>query len=362
MLLYRIVVKKRGKVYAIMKERLSNLELLRIIAMLGIVASHCIMYIFTPIHENNTLLCDFLVIQGIWGKIGINIFMLISGYFMCTMDFSIKRYLKLFAQIITIDVFVKGGLLLSGIMPPPTSIKGVFELVFPWRILTMDHFVAAFLVFYLFSPFVVTLIKNLSQEMHRKLIVLCLVIYMGYEIIPGFVVLLDPIVWFSVLYVIAAYVRKYSFKYSDSKRFWFLVMLITTIIAVLSVVIGKHTGLWGAYKFSGGANTLFSLSVAFSSFMFFKNLNMRYSQIINMFGAATFGVLLIHSSCGAMRYFLLVDLFNTPRLLNMELGCGIAYFCFVVISIFTICAIIDILRKKCLEPSTLRFLYKLFKV
>lgn len=70
------------------KERNSNLELFRIVVMLTIVAHHYVVNsgltaIDGPILANPlSVESIFLLIFGMWGKIGINCFVLITGYFM----------------------------------------------------------------------------------------------------------------------------------------------------------------------------------------------------------------------------------------------------------------------------------------
>ena len=67
--------------------RKSNIELLRIIGMLMIIAHHYVLNsgIIDAFEVGSTSMnYVFLTLWGMWGKTGINIFILISGYFMCT--------------------------------------------------------------------------------------------------------------------------------------------------------------------------------------------------------------------------------------------------------------------------------------
>lgn len=66
--------------------RSSNIELLRIVAMLAIVAHHyavnsTVTSLFDPLHPSANQI--FLRLWGMWGKTAINVFVLITGYFMC---------------------------------------------------------------------------------------------------------------------------------------------------------------------------------------------------------------------------------------------------------------------------------------
>ena len=84
--------------------RKSNIELLRIIMMFSIVAHHYVinsglMDAFdTGIASKASLNYVFLSLWGMWGKTGINVFILISGYFMCTSSLTIRRYCKILLE------------------------------------------------------------------------------------------------------------------------------------------------------------------------------------------------------------------------------------------------------------------------
>ena len=79
------------------KIRESNVELLRILAMLAIVAHHFVwnsgvMLLYDYGHVSRNM--EFMQLFGARSKTGINIFVLISGFFLCTSTLTINRFLK----------------------------------------------------------------------------------------------------------------------------------------------------------------------------------------------------------------------------------------------------------------------------
>ena len=86
-------------------QRNSNLELFRIITMLLIVAHHYVVNsglagAGSPMQTNpSSLRTVFLYLFGAWGKTGINCFVLISGYFMCTSRITANKYAKLLFEV-----------------------------------------------------------------------------------------------------------------------------------------------------------------------------------------------------------------------------------------------------------------------
>lgn len=75
-------------------KRQSNIELLRIITMFMIIAHHYVINsgIFSLMVKNpSSTRSNFLIIYGAWGKTAINVFVLITGYFMCTSKITAKN-------------------------------------------------------------------------------------------------------------------------------------------------------------------------------------------------------------------------------------------------------------------------------
>ena len=84
------------------KIRNTNIEIYRIIVMLFIVAHHYLVNSgLIQVIENEPLTgkSAFFYVFGMWGKTGINCFVLITGYFMCRSNITLRKFLKLFLQI-----------------------------------------------------------------------------------------------------------------------------------------------------------------------------------------------------------------------------------------------------------------------
>lgn len=76
------------------KQRNSNLELLRIISMFLIVLGHFAWQTNWSVN-NDTSLIRLGAIHCLWigGKLGVNLFILISGYFLINSKFKLKSFL-----------------------------------------------------------------------------------------------------------------------------------------------------------------------------------------------------------------------------------------------------------------------------
>lgn len=332
------------------KKRDSNLELFRIITMLLIVAHHFVVnsgliddgVIYSSPFSVNSI---FLLIFGAWGKTGINCFLLITGYFMCKSHITINKYLKLLFEIYFYKIVIS---CIFWITKYETfSVKSLLLTLLPFK--NIEHnFTGCFLLFYLFIPFINILIKNLSEKQHISLII---VLFLTYTVI-GTVkrVTFNYITWFSVVYIISAYIRLYPKKFfNSSKIVWF--MLASIFLSVASVIgciwISNKTNRNIAYYFVTDSNSFLPLITSVTAFLFFKNLKIKYNGLINAMGASTFGVLLIHANSETMRKWLWTDLLKSTEHFSSDFMPLYAFIC--VIAIFIVCCIIDQLRIKFLE-------------
>lgn len=327
----------------------SNLELFRIITMIFIIAHHYVvnsglMDITGPIQQNPLCLKSiFLLLFGAWGKTGINCFVFITGYFMCKSNITLRKFMKLLIEIYFYRIVIYLIFLLFG--KEHLGIKRIITLLFPISSVT-DNFTGCYLLFFLGIPFLNILISNLSEKMHQRLIVLLLFIYTGIGSIPFFSVRFNYVTWFCVLYIISSYVRLYPKLIFENTRFWLLMTFLSIILAMLSVIsltyIGEKYNRFLPYFFVADSNKILAVTTAFSSFMLFKNLKINYSPIINLLGATTFGVLLIHANSDVMREWLWKD-----TLQNITMYKSDYMFIHAIISvlgIFTVCSCIDVIR------------------
>lgn len=115
------------------KQRDSAIELFRIIVMLFIVAHHYVVNsgILQQITPDNVLQSHsiFALLLGWGGKTGINCFVLITGYFMCTSNITVKKFLKLFLEIYFYNILFYIIFLCSGYMT--FSVKDFVKTIFP---------------------------------------------------------------------------------------------------------------------------------------------------------------------------------------------------------------------------------------
>ena len=332
--------------------RSSNIELFRIVTMLFIVAHHYVVnsgltaadgpIYADPLHWRSL----FLLIFGAWGKIGINCFVMITGYFMCESRITSRKFFKLLWEVMFYFIGVQMIFWITGY--DDITLKSVIYTFVPVRSVS-DSFEECFLLFYLCIPFINILIQHLTEKQHWYLLVLSGFIYVFFGTFRR--VTMNYVSWFIVVYFIASFIRRYPKPLFENKKLLGWLSLLSVFTSVLSVIacaaMGKMIGRNMAYYFVTDSNTFLAVVTGTFLFLYFKSLKIRNSKIINVIASSTFGVLLIHSCSDSMRQWLWrdtfknVEMYESPVMPLHAIGS--------VILIFTVCVVIDQLRIRFIE-------------
>jgi len=311
------------------------------------------------IYANPTPLCWrslFLLVCGAWGKIGIDCFVFITGYYMCCSQITTRKFVKLVGAWLLYRWIFYAIFLCSSY--EPFGLKTLVKALVPITSISKG-FVSCYVVFFLFIPFLNVLIRNISEKQHIRLVLLCCFTYVLVGSIPKFRVTMNYVSWFVVLYFVSSYVRLYPKRIFDDARFWTFCMLITLALSAVSVLGMCWLGnllrgrIIQPFFFVVDSNKFMALITAFSAFMCFKNLKIKRSSLINAVAASTFGVLLIHANSGTMRRWLwrdtldVVGHYASPYMPLHIFGS--------VVGVFVVCVLIDQIRIILIEKPFFRF-------
>ena len=339
--------------------RESNIELFRIITMFFIVSHHYVVnsgltafdgpIVANPLSANSI----FLLLFGAWGKIGINCFVMITGYFMCKSNITLKKFIKLFGEIMFYKIII--GLIFLLTKYEPISIKTCVKMFLPVS-QVRANFTGCYIIFFLFIPFLNVLINNMTEKQHIKLLLLVSFTYVFFGTIKLMPVTMNYVSWFMVLYLISSYIRLYPKEIFLKQNLWGLLTITSIVLCCLSVVcctwlsVKFNRNLW--YFFVTDSNTFLAVVVGICSFIFFKNVKIKQCFFINTIASTTFGILLIHANCDAMRRFLWQDLCQNVKVYDSQFMPLIAIGC--VVAVFVVCSFIDWLRIKLVEAPFMR--------
>ncbi len=338
------------------KSRQSNMELLRIVAMLMIITLHYldkgnVLPEFAQMSAPNHYLAWF--VEALCYT-AVNIYVLISGYFLCTSKFTFKKLFLLWIQIIFYSWIIGGIFLLTGMAGEGAT--SIYELIFIAFPVTAGHywFATVYVLLFCVFPFVNAGVAKMNKKQHRACMVMLLVVFSLWNtVLPMTIPMADnegmDIAWFITVYIVAAYLRKYP-EDMKHKRWvyvagYFLLCGVTFISGILLVYVDGIVGKLGGYATNWYAyNSLPVLLASVCLFIAFIKTdikNIKFGKVINMISGATFGVYLIHEH-RYMRYL-------WPQWLGVEQNSDkpwmILHLLGSVLLVFAIGTIIELVRK-----------------
>lgn len=371
-----------------MKKRASNIELLRIIAMLMIVASHFACHgiqhcndlnnaykIWGQGAELNKLFVSFL---NPGGMIGVACFFLITGYFNIEKKtFTLKRVILQgsFYGIFSVILFICAKLLKYNFLDVDSSmlfstvIKSVFV---PNTNGGCWWFLTAYIYLMLLTPFLNKLVEKLNK---RGYIFLLIVTWITIYSLDGTLFGLYWSIQRGVMfYLLGGFIRKNvnTKKIDQGGRIlllliiflsWFIdsgVMYITNKKRYL--LNNKTANLFDSISVIIGDGIVLAVPVVICSisiFLLFLSLDFN-NNFINKIAKTTFGIYLIHDSIFARSFIwhgiLKVDTFWYTRKFFP------VYSIVLIFAVFVVCSIIDMLRLKFIEPVMIDFVDKKIKI
>lgn len=281
--------------------RSANFELLRILCMAMIVVCHCLGHGGAtgnvPLYSANWFICEILYPFLL---VGVNCYVLISGYFLCESSFKAKKLLSLW----TTTLFWSVGLRLFSIAISHTQLSLV-ELVKSVLPVTQRQywFVTTYLLMYLFVPFLNQAISHMTKKQHGGFLLMYFAVFIVLQNITFWNEFTQsnersPL-YFIFLYMTAAYIKKYP---PTVKRHWGLLYLLISVLifawkaGISAITITLRGEVFGETAFSYyNSVTVYLASVCL--FLAFKELSIkgvRLSKLILFVSPLTFGVYLIH--------------------------------------------------------------------
>ena len=288
----------------------------------------------------------FLLLFGAWGKIGINCFVMITGYFMCRSQITAKKFAKLVGEWLFYNYLFYLIFLLSGY--EKFSIMTFARTIIPITQIS-QNFTSCFVVFWLFIPFLNILIQKLNERQHIRLILLSFFLYIFLGTVHQ--VTMNYVSWFIVLYFISSYLRLYPKKCFANTKMWGILTLVSVMLSAVSVVsciwLGTKINRFMPFFFVTDSNTFLAVATGVCSFMFFKNIRLKYNPIINTIAASTFGVLCIHANSDTMRRWLWKDTLDNVG--HYDSALMPLHAIGSVVGVFAVCVVIDIIRIKFIE-------------
>lgn len=294
---------------------MSNLELLRCIAMMMVVVLHYLgkSELLGDLAAGNLTTTQTVAwVLESFCIVAVNVYMMISGYFLSESSFKVSRLLKLWLQVWVYSVGI--GLLaaFTGTLPAEEfNTHYLLSLLFP---ISMGHywFMTAYVFLYLLLPFIGMAIRKMTKgQMQLTLGGLLLVFCVLKSVLP-FRLEMDgkgyDCIWYLCVFLTAAYIRRFGISFLQKK--WKAVCLyVVACLAIfaetmcLQQVYLRTGSLELIMKIATEYNHIFPFLAALGLFMTFKmtNVSGATAKVVNRVAPYTLGVYLLHENMG-VRY------------------------------------------------------------
>lgn len=352
--MYTFVVwgRKMGKA-----KRQSGIELLRIIIIFQIILLHLFDYGgLTKFADHYGGLTN-LALDGIWSlcRMPVDVFILITGYFLVTSEYNLKKTLNRGKKVYLTMIFY--SLVIAGIFfiinPKLITVPSVFKAFMPF-FSKQWYFLSIYLIILFLSPFLNMMLQKLNKKQYliftgvvfAVMSVWSTLAYVdGLDKVFDIKKIVDPYMGKSLgglllLYFIGGYLRRFT-KEHNKPQFKFLAMFFGLCAAdfMLYCFVPQYGN-----KVFGMFNNPLVIGEAVTIFLFFRDIHF-YSPVINTIAGTTLGIYAIHEN-QYIRNTLWKINFSNGAFMNLDVPAAyIAAFAYCA-AIFVACCIIDLLRQK----------------
>ena len=283
-----------------MKEatRDSNIELLRIVSMLMTLTLHYL--VFGNVLSGSSL--GSAAYYGNWTleavcHIGVVCFMLISGYYLSQKQFTSRRILSFYAQILFYTIVMATLCFSLGIAELNTVNLIQIVPVMGGR----NWYVSAYFCLLFLTPALNHVVHSMER---RKLRAMLMALFILLSVLHSFFFLADTFRlesghsawWYCFVYMIGAYYRKYEIRINNKSQ---ALILLIFLLPFSKFVIDSsdHAVLRNLIQVLYAYDSFpvfISAFVVFDFFVRIKIKSKRASRIICLFGKTSFAVFYIH--------------------------------------------------------------------
>ena len=295
--------------------RQANLELLRCVAMMMVIVLHYLgkgnllidlkLSSLYPTEYVAWLLESFCIVA-------VNVYMFISGYFLCTSSFRPSRLIQLWLQVWMYSVVF--GLIgaFTGVMEETAfDTHFLLTLIFP---VSMNHywFMTAYVFLYVLLPFIGAAVQRMTkQQLQIAVLLLLFVFSIQKSVLP---VRLETdglgydVLWYICVFAAAAYVRRFGLHFLEKKGRGIVLYVVCCLL-----IFGGTFGLRLVYLKTGSLERMIQMCMEYNHilpflaavglFGAFRRLKIsgKFAAFVCKIAPYTLGVYLLHENLG-LRY------------------------------------------------------------
>lgn len=288
-----------------MKERIINLDLVRIVAIILVFCEH-FFYMSGFTYSNFYGLSTLIILPFFWlAHACIGIWVILSGY-LCGKNKFNKKYLFKLCKILLGYVFTSIIIILFSnlVNNSNISIGDAISQILSFKVNSYVWYVEMYIGLFLLIPFLNILYNKLKKKERQILLIILLIISSLTSTLYFFIPLKFSTSLFSdywtvtfpiMFYFVGRYLKDYPLKISNLKKLSYI-LIILLIQTILSYVIYHGNGFPVEFKVgqAGGFYNLFTVFIAILIFSFVKDIKkVRCERVVNVIATSTFEMYLI---------------------------------------------------------------------
>ncbi len=328
--------------------RQSNFEWLRIVAILMILCFHYALkggWSF----ETGTMERFVQKLFLILGELGVNLFMLITGYFMINGKRRWSQVVLIILQSVFYTFII--SLIRSGMGDYSLiSFERLLRILFP-EVFDTYWYVTVYLLIYIFSPYINIALHSMKQSQFKEMLGIALLLWC---IVPsvfqfhfgtsetGFYY--SRFIWLMIIYCIGAYIRLYGTgKLNTSAKSIGVGGIVFVLMFLFIYMTEQHPvrfkNIIEQTPYFWPPNTILMTALSVVLFNAFRLWEAKFVPLVNTVAGTTLGIYMLHDGgltrlvWSTMRKYI-----HTEGYYVIDILCG-------VIVVFVITAAVDLCRK-----------------
>ena len=300
------------------KQRNSNIELVKILAIILIIIAHMADSV-SSFHESADarLLSKFFIDKSLattdinlflinilcyFGRIGNTIFFLSTCYFLCDRK---KTSLRKVVRIV-LDAWIISMLFLGIIVFTIPILKKDFYYSFFPTILVNNWYITVYLLIYLIYPYINKWLDRMSQKAH-KVVSIILMIFMSTVLLiidaestrPRLLII--NLITFVIIYIFYNYLIKYRKDFIENKKKNIIMIIIGAICLiscqiVLNIIGLKSVTMMDKMLVLNGNQNIFAIMIGMGITNIAISSPKKESSIINSISSLSLYIYLIHDN------------------------------------------------------------------
>lgn len=248
-------------------------------------------------------------------------------------------------------------------MPQLCSVKLMFNSLIPIFV-GENWFVSCYIIFFAFVPFINKFLGMIDKKIYEKFLIVAFGFYIFLPFLRMQTFMKEaPILLFVLVYAIGGYLRLYFMekitltyhKQYIRNTVFILTMILSSILMLEITAIFVHKNI--LVTKATYISHLFDIPLAIMIFLSFATMKPFFNKYVNIVAGTVLGVYLLHENMFLRR---IIWDYIFPNVDYITSNWYILFYAIKVVAIFVICSVIDLLRKRYIEPTMARFIDRYF--